>query len=182
MCSSSLIDGADHGQGHTAIWAVTGAVVMGVEDIYAAAAARVEPGVGYAGDVTADEAWRLLNDDADAVLVDVRTQAEWMFVGIPDLGPAGKEALLVQWQVFPAMSENPNFADELAAKGATPAKAALFICRTANRSPQAARAMTARGYPRCYVVSGGFEGPPDGDKHRGTRDGWKAAGLPWVQG
>ena len=173
MCSAGLIDVTDHGQGRT---------VMGVADIYAAAAARADPGAGYAGDVTADEAWHLLNDDPDAVLVDVRTRAEWMFVGIPDLAAAGKEPALVQWQVFPAMSENPNFGDELAAKGATLDKALLFICRTANRSPQAARAMTARGCRRCYVVSGGFEGPPDGDKHRGTRDGWKAAGLPWVQG
>ncbi len=173
MYSCGLIDVADQGQGHT---------VMGVDDIYAAAADRVDPGAGYAGDVMVDEAWCLLNDDPDAVLVDVRTQAEWMFVGIPDLAAAGKEPVLAQWQVFPAMRENPNFADELAAKGVTSDKAVLFICRTVNRSPQAARAMTARGCSQCYVVSGGFEGPPDGDKHRGTRDGWKAAGLPWVQG
>ena len=155
---------------------------MVVNEIYAAAAEQAGAGVGYAGDITVEDAWRLLKNDPDAVLVDVRTKAEWMFVGIPDLGAAGKKPVLVQWHLFPAMSENPAFAEELSAAGVTPDAAALFICRTANRSPQAAKAMTAKGYRRCYVVTEGFEGPPDDYKHRGTLHGWKAAGLPWVQG
>ena len=71
---------------------------------------------------------------------------------------------------------------ELAAMGVTSDKATLLMCRTQVRSAQAATALTARGFARCYVVDGGFEGQPDEKKHRGTRDGWKAAGLPWVQG
>ena len=61
-------------------------------------------------------------------------------------------------------------------------KTALIICRTVNRSPQAATALAAPGYSRCYVVDSEFEGQPDEHKHRGARDGWKAAGLPWTQG
>lgn len=155
---------------------------MGVDEIYAAAAERVGPEGGYAGDLTAEEAWRLLDEDPDAVLVDIRTKPEWMFVGIPDLGATGKDLVLVQWHTFPAMSENPNFVEELVAKGVTPDKVAIFICRTVNRSLVAAKAMTAKGYPRCYRLVDGFEGSLDDEKHRGTRNGWKAAGLPWVQG
>jgi rhodanese-related sulfurtransferase len=80
------------------------------------------------------------------------------------------------------MVANENFAGELSALGVTSDKTALIICRTVNRSPQAATALAALGYSRCYVVDSGFEGQPDEHKHRGARDGWKAAGLPWTQG
>jgi rhodanese-related sulfurtransferase len=156
-------------------------MVMGADEIYAKAAEQAGSGAGYAGTVTVDEAWRLLADDPDAVLVDVRTKAEWTYVGVPDLSDLGKETVLAQWKIFPSMVENAEFASELAATGVTSNKAALLMCRTQVRSAQAATALTARGYARCYVVDGGFEGQPDERKHRGTRDGWKAAGLPWVQ-
>jgi rhodanese-related sulfurtransferase len=157
-------------------------MVMGVDEIYAKVAEQAGSEVGYAGTVTVDEAWRLLADDPDAVLVDVRTKAEWTYVGVPDLSDLGKEMVLAQWQIFPSMVENVKFTSELIATGVTSDKAALLMCRTQVRSAQAATALTARGYARCYVVDGGFEGQPDERKHRGTRDGWKAAGLPWVQG
>lgn len=155
---------------------------MAVEDIFTTASERVVTSAGYAGDVTAEEAWRLIKDNSDAYLIDVRTQAEWSYVGIPDLSAIGRKPVLAQWLLAPAMGENPDFVDELAALGVTPDKAAIFMCRTVNRSPRAARAMTANGYPRCYYLIDGFEGSLDDHKHRGNRDGWKAAGLPWVQG
>jgi rhodanese-related sulfurtransferase len=157
-------------------------MVMGTDEIYAKAAAQAGAEVGYAGTITVEEAWRLLADDPDAVLVDVRTKAEWTYVGVPDLSDLGKETVLVQWKAFPSMVDNAEFAGELVAMGVTSDKAALLMCRTQVRSAQAATALAARGYPRCYVVDGGFEGQPDEQKHRGSRDGWKAAGLPWVQG
>lgn len=155
---------------------------MGVSSIYAKAAEEKGSEVDYAGTVTVEEAWQLLEGDSDAVLVDVRTQAEWSYVGVPDLSALGKETAFVQWNIFPGMIVNPDFADELAAMGVTSDKAALIICRTVNRSPRAATALAALGYDRCYVVDSGFEGQPDEHKHRGARDGWKAAGLPWTQG
>ena len=155
---------------------------MVVEEIFATAFKRVDTSAGYAGDVTAEEAWRLVKVDPDAYLIDIRTRAEWSCVGIPDLSPIGREPVLAQWQVAPAMNENPNFINELAAQKVTPDKVAIFMCRTVNRSPRAARAMTANGYTRCYYLIDGFEGSLDEHKHRGNRDGWKAAGLPWVQG
>lgn len=136
---------------------------------------------GYAGDIGVEEAYERLARDGDAVLVDVRTQAEWTFVGVPDLSGLGKETIFVAWQEFPAMDRNPGFAGELAGKGVTAGNAVLFICRSGQRSKHAAIAMTAEGYGRCFNVAQGFEGPLDREGHRGTEAGWKAKRLPWVQ-
>lgn len=155
---------------------------MGLEDVHEAAARRVEADAGYAGDVTPDEAWRILGEDPGAVLIDTRTQPEWAFVGTPDLTALDKQPVLVPWQTFPTMGVNANFSAELANRGVTPEQTTLFICRSGNRSAAAAIAMTAKGFARCYNVAEGFEGPLDADKHRGTLGGWKARGLPWVQG
>lgn len=136
----------------------------------------------YAGDVDAKEAWNMLERDAAAVLVDVRTRAEWEFVGVPSLEALGKRPVMVEWQPYPNTGPNPEFARQVAAAGVGADRTVLFICRSGGRSAAAAALMTAQGYSRCYNVAGGFEGPPDGDRHRGQIDGWKALGLPWVQG
>lgn len=136
----------------------------------------------YAGDVDARRAWDMLERDPTAVLVDVRTRAEWEFVGIPALDALGRQPILVEWHGYPNTGLNQAFASELAAKGVTPDRTVLFLCRSGGRSASAAAAMTAEGYARCYNIAGGFEGPPDSERHRGRVDGWKALGLPWIQG
>lgn len=137
--------------------------------------------MSYAGDVDPTEAWKMLSEDERAVLVDVRTRAEWDFVGVPDLSGIGKRTVLVQWQVYPSMAQNPDFVAEVA--GAVPDKDAqiLFLCRSGARSRAAAMLMTAAGYRRCYNVADGFEGNADAARHRSRVGGWKVAGLPWVQ-
>ena len=137
---------------------------------------------GYAGDVDAETAWKALESDPKAVLVDVRTQAEWNFVGVPDLAEIGKQAVLAQWQVFPTMAVNPGFVADVRAASPDPSAPIYFLCRSGARSKSAAMALTAEGYTACFNISNGFEGPHDGDRHRGTVDGWKARGLPWMQG
>lgn len=137
---------------------------------------------GYAGDVDAKAAWEALKSNPGAVLVDVRTQAEWNFVGVPDLSECGKEAALVQWQVFPTMETNPHFVEDVRNVAADPSAPVYFLCRSGARSKAAAIALTQAGYTSCYNISGGFEGPQDAERHRGTVDGWKALGLPWMQG
>lgn len=140
---------------------------------------------GYAGDVPVTDAFQALSDDPKAVLVDVRTQAEWSFVGVPDLGPLGREAVFAQWQTFPGGAPNQDFVAELdatlrglGADGETPV---YFLCRSGGRSRSAAIAMTAAGYRNCFNVSDGFEGPLDDAGHRGQVGGWKQQGLPWRQ-
>jgi len=135
----------------------------------------------YAGDVSTTETWNQLVSDPNAQLVDVRTQPEWSFVGAPDLGKLGKRPLLVSWQMYPEMSVNPRFVDELRAQGVTAGQPLYFICRSGARSRAAAKAMTAAGFGPCYNVAGGFEGDLDAEKHRGRLSGWKAAGLAWIQ-
>jgi len=140
---------------------------------------------GYAGNVTAREAFEELSGQEQSVLVDVRTQAEWSFVGLPDLRPIGKEPVLAEWQSFPSSGPNPDFAttvlDLLVKKGLDQSAPIYFLCRSGARSQAAAIALTEAGFKTCFNISDGFEGPLDEAGHRGTRCGWKAAGLPWIQ-
>lgn len=136
----------------------------------------------YSGDISVEEAWRQLGDESSAVLVDVRTAAEWNFVGAPDLSGIGKQPVRVSWQTLPKMEQNPNFVDEVRAQASDSNSSLLFLCRSGARSKAAAIAMTAAGYSKCFNIAGGFEGDLDGDRHRGVTGGWKAAGLPWIQG
>jgi rhodanese-related sulfurtransferase len=136
--------------------------------------------VSYAGDITPEEAWKLLSDNPDAVLVDVRTDAEWRFVGVPDISELGREVVYVQWSGVNG-KRNDNFVDELIDAGVTPGeRPVVFLCRSGNRSVGAAEAATAAGIAPSYNVSDGFEGHLDGKGHRGG-DGWRAVGLPWKQ-
>ena len=140
----------------------------------------------YAGDIDARQAWDLLQSESKAQLVDVRTMAEWNFVGLPDLSGLGRRVHCVEWQSFPTMAVNPAFAAEteaaVLAAGADKNTAILFICRSGARSRAAAVALAASGFAKAYNVAGGFEGDPDGERHRGNINGWKAAQLPWRQG
>ena len=133
------------------------------------------------------ETWDGLRNDKDAVLVDVRTHAEWSFVGLPDLSELGKELLLNQWAILPGMQQNPSFMDELDKQldGAAPSKI-YFLCRSGVRSLSAAHlvseALAARGQSvDCVNIIGGFEGDLDQDRQRGNMNGWKNDGLPWRQ-
>ncbi len=136
-------------------------------------------------EVTATEAWTALEKNKTAQLVDVRTRAEWSYVGVPDLSPLNKQSVLVEWQSFPSNQIDPQFVDRLskvvAEFGDSSATELFFICRSGARSLAAARAMNAAGFTRCRNVSDGFEGSLDSARHRGHLSGWKAAGLPWIQ-
>ncbi len=135
----------------------------------------------YAGDVHPLQAWEMLSEDESAVLVDVRTRPEWQFVGVPNLESIGKRLRLVEWQGWPTGQQNSRFAEDCADAGIEKGRAICFLCRSGVRSMHAAIAMTSLGYGPCYNVSGGFEGDKDGNMHRGSRGGWKVAGLPWIQ-
>ena len=138
--------------------------------------------LGYAGDLSATDAWALLQSDPAAQLVDVRTVAEWSFVGLPDLAGIGRQVHCVEWQSYPSMAQNPSFVAQAgAAIGSRKDAPVLLLCRSGGRSRAAAMAMTAAGYEQAYNVAGGFEGDLDKNSHRGGANGWKAAGLPWRQ-
>jgi rhodanese-related sulfurtransferase len=142
---------------------------------------EVSPAAGYAGDVAPATSWKILKEHKEAMLVDVRTRPEWNFVGLPDLEALAKKPVLIEWQVFPSMQPNPDFATALSGALADKDAPVLFLCRSGARSAAAAKAMTAAGYSTCLNVADGFEGPLNAEAKRGSAGGWKAAGLPWRQ-
>ncbi|MDP7704210.1 MULTISPECIES: rhodanese-like domain-containing protein [unclassified Mycobacterium] len=139
--------------------------------------------MSYAGDITPLQAWKLLSDNPQAVLVDVRTDAEWRFVGVPDLSSLGRDVVYVEWNKSNGQHNN-NFLAELqdkipsAGEGERPV---VFLCRSGNRSIGAAEVATEAGFTPSYNVLDGFEGQLDAHGHRGET-GWRAVGLPWKQG
>ncbi|MEM8799780.1 MAG: rhodanese-like domain-containing protein [Pseudomonadota bacterium] len=139
-------------------------------------------GGGYKGDVEPSEAYRAMQSDKEAQLVDVRTLPEWQFVGTPDLTDLGREAHLIAWQVYPSMGLNSGFVNAVKEVVSDPETPIFFLCRSGARSAAAAAAMTAAGYQNCFNIAGGFQGDVGADGHRGKQNGWQAAGLPWHQG
>jgi len=137
----------------------------------------------YEGDLTPAQAWELLLSNPAAILVDVRTEAEWRFVGVPDSSDTGREPVFIEWVNYPEGARNPHFVDQLREAGIAAETGAplVFLCRSGQRSIGAATAATAAGMGPAYNVLEGFEGAPGADGHRGVT-GWKAAGLPWRQG
>ena len=135
----------------------------------------------YAGDVTPAEAYAAATGAERALLVDVRTRAEWAYVGVPVLDLPGREVVLVEWSRFPDGTVNDRFVEEVRAAGLEPGDPVYLICRSGVRSQAAAAALTAAGLGPAYNVLEGFEGPHDAEGHR-TVSGWKNAGLPWRQG
>ena len=129
--------------------------------------------------VAPTQTWEALAQDPAARLVDVRTDMEWTTIGVPDLTTAGKEAILISWQVAPAMQRNPGFEAQLRDAGLDPDHKIYFLCRSGVRSMAAAEAALAAGYKHAFNVADGFEGPPDSSGQRGTTAGWQADRLPW---
>lgn len=142
-------------------------------------------GSGDVIDVDPAMVWLALSQEPNAVLVDVRTIAEWSFVGLPDLSSLGKTPFKVEWQTFPSMTVNHGFVAELgsalSAAGVDKDAPVYYLCRSGARSKAAALAMAQAGWSKGYNIAGGFEGGLDPASHRGSTNGWKAAGLPWNQ-
>lgn len=142
-------------------------------------------GASYAGDMLSGDAYALLAGESPSTLIDVRTQAEWTYVGVPDITNLGKAALFLEWQSFPSMQVDERFvlrlSSMLESAGVNRGAPLLFLCRSGARSRNAAIAMTSAGWAPCFNISDGFEGNLDPWRHRGVVGGWRAAGLPWTQ-
>lgn len=138
-------------------------------------------------EATPQETWEALISNPTAILVDVRTIAEWDYIGLPVLDALGKEVLKVEWLEFPEMTRNEHFAEELLSQlGAEDPSAIYFLCRSGVRSLYAAKALLSKIADsnrniKCVNVLEGFEGDHDEHKHRGKINGWKVRGLPWSQ-
>ncbi|MCV6546770.1 MAG: rhodanese-like domain-containing protein [Cohaesibacter sp.] len=139
----------------------------------------------YAGDICVQEAWQMLADNREAVLIDVRTHAEWIYVGVPDLSALNKSVLQLEWLSYPAMQVHADFGERLlgllSGQGADQKAPLLFLCRSGIRSRHAAIVMTRSWSGPCYNIANGFEGDLDAGGHRATLSGWKKETLPWRQ-
>lgn len=134
---------------------------------------RDEFDLPYSGAVTPQEAWTLCQSLPNVKIVDVRTQPEWQFVGVvPD-------SELIEWKRYPLMALNPDFMTRLQAT-VDRESLVLFLCRSGVRSHEAAELAARHGYTEAFNILEGFEGDKDEFQQRGKRNGWKAAGLPWI--
>jgi rhodanese-related sulfurtransferase len=148
-----------------------------LERIFAAAHERAEEAhLPYFGAVSPSDAYALIQAAPEALLIDVRTRPEWDYVGhVPD-------SSLLEWNVYPGGTRNPEFLAQLRIKAPDVEAPVLFLCRSGVRSDSAARMAAAAGYAKAFNILEGFEGDKDTQGHRGTVGGWRKAGLPWVQG
>lgn len=126
--------------------------------------------------LTPQEAHDFLARNADARLIDVRSETEYLFVG----HPLGAEH--IAWQDGPDWELQPDFVEEVRRFAGDTSRPLLLICRCGNRSQRAAEALTAAGFGAIYNVTHGFEGERNEDGHRSTLNGWRHDGLPWAQG
>jgi len=138
----------------------------------AAASQAVTPAQGYAGDVPPALAWQWVQS-GDAILIDIRTDAEREWVG------AVPGAVALAWKQWPGMAMNAGFDEGI--KAAAAGKKVVLLCRSGVRSVAAAKRATELGV-QAYNILEGFEGDADADGHRGHTGGWRLRGLPWRQG
>lgn len=126
---------------------------------------------GYAGDISPTDAWNLLANKAEAVLVDVRTPQEWEQIGLPELAELGTLLHPLTWNMESPAEASAQFVSGFSRLQVAQDTPVLLICRSGGRSQPAAMALTAAGYTRCFNIAGGFEGPM----------GWKNSQLPWTR-
>jgi rhodanese-related sulfurtransferase len=124
--------------------------------------------------MTAKQAYEFLQVNPEAILVDVRSEIEHMFVG----HPVG--SILIPWVDGPEWDINPNFIAHVK-KAASLNRPVVLICRSGQRSGDAGLALEKAGFQEVYNVLDGFEGELDEQHHRNYRNGWRFEGLPWVQ-
>lgn len=122
-----------------------------------------------------EQCWAVLQQNNHAVMVDVRTKMEHLFVGHPP------GAIHIAWKEAPDWQLNANFIGDVQRIIPDQSTPILLLCRSGQRSLEAARALEAVGYQHLINIVDGFEGPLDASKQRGKLAGWRFSGLPWQQ-
>lgn len=140
-----------------------------------AAQRKAEMKLDYAGALTPAEAWALAQADPAARIVDVRTEAEWAWVGQPP------DVVSIEWNQWPQSARNPAFMAELGEVVPDKHVPVMFLCRSGARSHAAAIAATQAGWTCAINILEGFEGDKDANGQRNKLGGWRKAGLPWSQ-
>ena len=130
------------------------------------------------------QAWKFLQENTDAVLLDVRSTMEYQYVGHPSGAIHVPLMEPPEWQLLPDFVAQvtqelqklpPNTADTISNRPV------LTICRSGKRSATAAHLLLQSGFTRVWNVCTGFEGDLNGSHHRNTINGWRYHQLPWEQ-
>ena len=132
---------------------------------------------------TPQQAWQILQEDPTALLVEIRSTMEYLFVGHPT------GAVHVPWIDEPDWTVNADFDTEIrklllggaVCSSENPCTPIILICRSGKRSLEAGKALIAAGLRNVYHIDEGFEGDLDEHHHRSTKGGWRFRGLPWEQ-
>ena len=127
------------------------------------------------------ECYDALAKHQNAYLIDVRTKAEWEFIGLPDLSTLHKKIICIEWNTYPDMKINQNFLKQIQEKQLKVSDSLYLICRSGQRSYHAGVFLMKHGYMNCYNVEDGFEGLKTPDNKRSLINGWKFNNLPWQQ-
>ena len=122
-----------------------------------------------------------LSIEVNSQLIDVRTKPEWIYVGVPALSSINKKVIFVSWQVYPEMGINKFFENKILESNIKKDNNLYFICRSGNRSNNAAEFLASRGFSNCFNVIDGFEGKLNQERQRALIDGWQFNNLPWKQ-
>ncbi len=126
--------------------------------------------------LTPREAWALIQQQPDALFVDVRMEIESLYVG----RPPGVEN--IPWYEYPDLTPDPQgFAQAVEREAGDKARTVVLICRSGKRTVDADEALEAAGFTDVVNVLHGFEGGLDDNFHRSTVSGWRFEGLPWEQ-
>ena len=129
--------------------------------------------------ISSQKCFEKLSTEINSQLIDVRTKPEWTYVGVPDLSSINKNVIFVSWQVYPEMRINKFFENQILESNIKKDDNLYFICRSGNRSNNAAEFLTSRGFSNCFNVIDGFEGKLNHERQRSLIDGWQFNNLPW---
>ena len=127
------------------------------------------------------ECFGKLSEISNSYLIDVRTKPEWAFIGVPDLASLNKKTIFISWHMYPEMKINSLFENQITESNIKKNDNLFLICRSGNRSSNAAEFLTSRGFTNCFNVKNGFEGEIGPNHQRSTINGWKYSKLPWKQ-
>ncbi len=125
--------------------------------------------------LTPQQSWELMQSNAQAVLIDVRTKIEHGFVGHP------LQSVHVPWKEAPDWQVNDDFVNQIQQIVNDKSVPVLLLCRSGQRSLEAAKLLEVQGFEHLVNILDGFEGALDENKHRGNISGWRYSQLPWEQ-
>ncbi|WP_319380458.1 rhodanese-like domain-containing protein [Thiomicrorhabdus sp.] len=131
--------------------------------------------------ITAENTYKWMKEDDSVILVDVRTPAEWQFVGYTPMAQIMIPSVFFKYDGVD--DKKPRYRSVLNEKFISEFEEKLFdldadkntpfvvMCRSgATRAQPAAKMLDQYGYKNVYIMTDGFEG---GKMKDGDKQGWR---------